>query len=355
LLGGGWNVEGLFLDPPMRQDRLQTWQVPIARRRGGVPRYVFEYGAFFVWMLVWVLRRAVLRRVDVVYVNSPPDAFSLAALPAKLRGARVVLDVHDPMPELLISKNRESPVLRRLLEWQERAGIAVADRRVTVHEPLRDLLQTRSPGLDFTIVMNVPDTDGWEPLGRNPGSRTMVYAGSVAVRYGLDDVITAMAQVPEIEGLSLRIIGEGEDIDRLDRLAEDVGIADRVEFVGRVPYEQVRAAQDGAWVGVNMPKRDTLGELSFSNKIVEWVALGLPVVASRTTTLTRYFPEGTLFYAEPGDPASIAAALAEIDSLTADQIVEQTERAKRALEKIAWPVQRAALLDVVNGATAEGA
>jgi glycosyltransferase involved in cell wall biosynthesis len=348
-------VEGLFLDEPIHRGRLRTWRVPIARRRGGPIRYLFEYGAFFGWMLVWVLIHGVLHRADVVYVNSPPDALSLAALPAKVRGAAVVLDVHDPMPELLESKGRGSAVLTRLFEWQEWVGIAAADRRITVHEPMRDLLVTRSPGVEFDVVMNVPDTQGWEPLRRDPGSRTLVYAGSVAVRYGLDDVIVAMAQVPEIDGLNLRIIGEGEDISRLAALADAGGVAGRVEFVGRVPYEQVRAAQNGAWVGVNMPKSDALGELSFSNKIVEWVALGLPVVASRTATLTRYFPEGTLFYADSGDPSSIAAVLRELNSMDEDLISEQTDRAKRALDKIAWPVQRATLLNVVDGLTAGGA
>jgi glycosyltransferase involved in cell wall biosynthesis len=348
-------VEGLFLDEPMTRGRLRTWRVPIARRRGGVFRYVFEYGAYFVWMLGWVTARGVVRRADVVYVNSPPDALSLAALPAKVRGATVVLDVHDPMPELLAAKGRGSATLIRLLEWQERAGVAAADRRITVHEPMRELLLTRSPDTDFAVVMNVPDTEGWEPLARDPGSRTIVYAGSVAVRYGLDDVISALALLPDIEGLNLRIIGEGEDVDRLAMLARQIGVGDRVEFVGGVPYEQVRQAQDGAWVGVNLPKRDALGGLSFSNKVVEWVALGLPVVAARTETMTRYFPDGTLFYADAGDPGSIATVLRELDSMDEDLILAQTDRAKRALDKISWPVQRATLLGAVDGITAEGA
>jgi glycosyltransferase involved in cell wall biosynthesis len=175
------------------------------------------------------------------------------------------------------------------------------------------------------------------------------------MRYGLDDVIAAMGQAREIEGLRLRIIGEGEDVDGLAALAAENGVTDQVEFVGRVPYEQVREAQSGAWAGVNMPKLDTLGELSFSNKIVEWVALGLPVVASRTETLTRFFPEGTLFYADSGDPSSIAEVLRELDAMETDLIVEQTDRAKRAMDKIAWPVQRAALLNAVDAATGGGA
>ena len=354
LLDDGWTVEGLFLDPPIRNDRIRTWRVPVARRRGSTVRYLFEYGSFFLAMFVWVLARGVLRKVDVVYVNSPPDALAIAALPAKLRGATIILDVHDPMPELLDAKGRGSTVIATLLEWQERAGSVAADRLITVHEPLRDLLLTRSPNATYDIVMNVPNTEGWLPLERVASSRTLVFAGSVAVRYGLDDVIAAMERTPEIADLRLRIIGEGEDVELLAALADEAGVASRVEFVGRVPYEEVRRAQDGAWVGVNLPKPDQLGDLSFSNKIVEWVALGLPVIASRTPTLLRYFPEDTLFYANAADPGSIAEILRVLDGMDEDHIAARTEAAQAALAKIAWPVQREALLAVVNGPTASG-
>jgi hypothetical protein len=71
--------------------------------------------------------------------------------------------------------------------------------------------------------------------------------------------------------------------------------------------------------------------------------------------MTRYFPDGTLFYADAGDPGSIATVLRELDSMDEDLILAQTDRAKRALDKISWPVQRATLLGAVDGITAEGA
>ena len=95
LLDEGWRVEGLFLDKPIRDGALRTWRVPMKRRRGSPLRYLAEYGVFFVMLLIWTFRRAVLRRIDVALVNSPPEAFALALLPAKLRGASIVLDVHD--------------------------------------------------------------------------------------------------------------------------------------------------------------------------------------------------------------------------------------------------------------------
>jgi glycosyltransferase involved in cell wall biosynthesis len=300
-----------------------------------------------------VLGLALRRGVDVVYVNSPPDILSAAALPARMRRIPVILDIHDPMPELFTAKGRTSGMLRRLLELQESAGMRMANALVTVHEPMRRLLTTRNPGRDIAVVMNVPDTSQLLPLPDDPESRLLVFAGTVAFRYGLDDVVEAMSMVrDEIPGLRLRVIGEGEDLDRLRELASRLEVP--VEFTGAVPWDQVRSAQAGAWAGVNVPKPDTLGELSFSNKIVEWVAMGLPVIASRTSTLLAYFPEESLEYVEGGNPESVAQGLLRIDAMSSEERSVRIEEARRALSSIAWPVQRDVLLELTRSVVQSG-
>ncbi|NNF63259.1 MAG: glycosyltransferase, partial [Acidimicrobiia bacterium] len=184
LVDAGWQVDGLFLDEPKRTDRLRTWQVPIGRQRGSALRYVLEYGAFFLWSFFWIGHRSFWHTPDVIYINSPPDFLAFAGALGKLRGIPVILDVHDPMPELFVAKGKESGLVTRALGAQEKWSAKFADRVVTVHEPLRDLLQTRSPEVDMDIVMNVPDTSTWPDITPNPDSRTIVYTGSIAVRYG---------------------------------------------------------------------------------------------------------------------------------------------------------------------------
>lgn len=348
-LDDGWVVDGLFLDESLRDGDLRTWRVPIARKQGGIARYAFEYGAFFAAMFVWVAWRALIHRPDVVYVNSPPDFFAVAALPAKVFGARIVLDIHDPMPELLNAKGRSSQLAYRMLTWQERVGAKAADSLITVHEPLADLIRTRLVDAEFAIVMNVPDPAGWPELEWSPRSRTLVYAGTIANRYGLDDLIRSLDAVrSDIPRLRLRVVGDGEDLESLRSLVADLDLVDRVDFVGRVPYSEIRSHLDGAWLGVNVPKPDDLGELSFSNKVVEWVNIGLPVLASRTTTMERYFPEGSLLYTTGGDIDAISDSLRHADGLPESEFKRHVEVSRASLAKIAWDVQRASLLDAVS-------
>lgn len=349
--GAGWDVELLDLDPPRREAGLRSWRVPMQRRRAGPLRYLWEYGVFAAWTTAWIAARLVRQpRPDLVYINSLPDLLALAAWPARLARVPIVLDVHDPMPELFEAKGRSSGTLRRVLELQERWSARFADAVITVHEPLAELLATRSPDVDYEIVMNVPDLADW-PSGppRDPTSRRLVFNGSIAYRYGLDDVVRAMALVgDDIPGLRLDLIGEGEDVERLLRLAADLGIGDRVAYVGAVPWRELPRHLADAWAGVNVPKPDGLGELSFSNKVVEWVALGLPVVAAPTRVLRRYFPDGTLLYLRGSGPEAVAEALLTLHAMPDDELEERLRRSREALERIAWPVQRERLLAVAD-------
>lgn len=349
LVDAGWNVDGLFLDKPKRTERLRTWQVPIGRQRGSALRYILEYGAFFLWSFFWIGHRSFWHTPDVIYINSPPDFLAFAGALGKVRGVPVILDVHDPMPELFVAKGKDAGVVTKVLAAQEKWSARFADRVVTVHEPLRDLLQTRSPEVDMDIVMNVPDTAGWPDITPNPDSRTIVYTGSIAVRYGLEEVLRAVAKVRnEIPGIGLRLTGEGEDTAHLEALAEELGIGDIVEFAGRVPWEEIVASQADAWVGVNVPRPDDLGHLSFSNKVVEWVAMGLPVIAARTSTMERYFPEGTLRYVEPGSADAVAEALRDLHQTNPEELAIRRAASQKALEAISWPVQRQKLLALIE-------
>lgn len=353
MLEEGWEVDGLFLDGPLREKRLRTWRFPLDRNRGSAFRYLVEYALYFLWSFVWFALRCLGRRPSLVYVNSPPDAFVFAALIPRLLRIPIVLDVHDPMPELFVSKGRTSRFVQRLLVIQERWSLRFADLVITVHGPLRELLHSRSPKIGIDVVMNVPDLADWEPVERVPVKGTLVFTGTVALRYGLDDLLHAVRQVrDEIPDIRLRIVGEGEDEELIRDMVHGLGLAEHVELLGRVPHRRIPELLSDAWAGVNVPKPDALGALSFSNKIVEWVLLGIPVIAGRTSTLLRYFPEGTLWYVEPGSPSGIADALRSLEQMGTDDLEERLEASRCAVERIAWPVQRARLIASLEELTA---
>src|SRR5689334_16689228 len=173
-LGDRRSLNGVTLHPLMWFDY----------KDGGRPRdYIRRYLVFQLAALVRILQLHLRRRFDVVHVNTMPDSLVFSALGAKLLGARVVLDVHDLMPELYASKfgfDSTHWVIRLLLAV-ERRSIAFADRAIAVHRPHLDaLVRHGNPAEKFMILMNVPDPELFRPRAANaqPSRFVLVYHGT---------------------------------------------------------------------------------------------------------------------------------------------------------------------------------
>jgi|SRR5579875_1782128 len=322
------------------------------RQQSGGARYAFEYGAFFAWAFAWVSILHARRRYDVVYVHNMPNFLVFAGLLPKLTGAGIVLDVHDPAAELMACiRGRDLPPwLRRLVDAEERVSMSFSDAFITVNESMRRRLSamTRRP---VTVVMNLPDPALFAPP-QEPRDREspawVVYSGSVAERHGVDLVVRALALLAgEYPSLRFRILGEGPAVEPVMRLARELAVADRVEFRGFVPNDEIPSVLNGATAGISSQREGTFGALVFSMKVAEYVALGLPVVCSGIATMRHYFSADELLFFEPGSAADLARAIRE---LLADPAAAE-ERAVRSLiklDKLDWPGQKETLVATVE-------
>jgi len=120
-------------------------RIPLQRRRTGPVGYVFQYVAFILISTVVVGLRSLTRRYDLVYVHNMPDVLVLSALIPKVLGAKVILDLHDPMPELMMTifdLDQESwwvRILKRLEKW----SLRLADLVLTVNLACEKLFVSR--------------------------------------------------------------------------------------------------------------------------------------------------------------------------------------------------------------------
>lgn len=322
------------------------------KQRAGAARRAFEYGAFFAWAFAGVSVRHARRRYDVVYVHNMPNFLVFAGLLPKLTGARIVLDVHDPAAELLACvRGRDLPSWqRRLADVEERASIALCDALITVNEAMRRRLSatTRRP---VAVVMNLPDS-GYAPAAGALRGRDrepwIVYSGSLAYRHGVDLGVVALSLLAdEFPSLRFRVIGEGAASGSAKRLAQELGVADRVEFCGFVPHEQVPPLLAGAAAGISSQREDIFGSLVFSMKVAEYVALGLPVICSGIATMRYYFADDELLFFEPGSAEDLARAIRD---LLADPgaAADRVARSQIKLGKLDWPAQKQTLVAAVE-------
>ena len=339
--------------PPPPGVRLH--RVPLAHRRAHALRYAFEYLAFFAAAFVCALVLSLRRRYDAVQVENPPDFLLFTALPARLRGARLVLYLLELTPELLAARLEvgESHVLTLLATALERAATAVADQVITVSEACRRRVEARGVPADKLWVVNgsVPTRDLPAARPALPGPYLVVVA-TLIKRYGVDVAIRALAALgPAGAELRLLVLGEGEERPGLEALSQELGLADRVVFAGLLPWEVAMAQVRAAAVGLVPVVADGYGELILPTKLLEYVALEVPAVCSRLPTIAEHFRPESLAYFEPGDHLGLAA---QVGRLLADPDAARRQ-ARIALEdlgELSW--ERASQRYLAALATASG-
>lgn len=336
---------------------LTIHRLQMKKRRSAAMRYAYEYGFFGAWAFVLVSLLHARRRYDIVYVHNMPNFLVFAGCLPKLRGAKIVLDVHDPAPELLASiRGRDlQRWLRSLATAEERVSMSFSDALITVNESMRRRISAMS-GRPVTVVMNLPDPAVFgarEDPRQREGMDFLVYSGAIAYRNGLDLVIEALSLLgDEFPALRLRIIGDGPARESLARMAEDLGVADRVDFLDCVPNHDIPGLVSGAAAGVSAQREDTFGSLVFSMKVAEYAALGLPVVCSGITTMRHYFDDDELMFFEPASARDLARAVREVLTNPAEA-EERAARSRTKLRKLDWPAQKETLVATVEALAAD--
>ena len=361
LLDAGHEVDVVCLRAS-GEARSGTWRsarihrLPVRHERRGVARYLFEYCAFFLLGFAKVTSLHLRRRYRLVQVHTLPDALVFVALVPKLSGAKVLLDMHELMPEFAAVKFRGSSLLVRAITRAERWSARFADCVVGV-SPLQASILERRIGKTCHVVPNVPDE---ELLSHAPAALPdepvplLVTHGTLTEGYGVQTLIEALPLVrAEVEARAL-IVGDGEYLGELRRQADLLGVRDDVEFTGRVPFTDVAGYLARARVGVVTLLRDGYMELLVPNKLFEYVALGLPVVAADLPGIRSYFGDDQVVYFEPGDARDLAekvVALLTDEHLRADLVA----RSKRVYDEVAWERSAEVYLKLVDGLVGPGA
>jgi glycosyltransferase involved in cell wall biosynthesis len=309
-------------DEPRRQrfNGVDILRLPIRRRRGGVLAYLLEYCSFLVASTVILAARSVRRRYDLVHVHNMPDILVFSALVPKALGAKVILDLHDPMPELMTCIFDLPPTSRavRLMRLLERWSIAFADMVLTPNLAFKRLFAGRtSRGDRVHIVMNAPDEAifTYRPSADRERTSTrpfvVMYHGSILERNGLDVALEAVAvarrSLPTIE---LRIYGGSTPfLDRVMARARELGLGDAVHYFGGRPLEDIVAAIDECDLGVIPNRRSVFTDNNMPTRIFEYLCRGKAVIAPRTPGIRDYFGDDELLFFEPGDPADLSRAI----------------------------------------------
>ena len=339
-----------------RDGSMRIIRVPLFHRRGGVPGFLLEYLLFFVVAFVGSALLQLVRRYRVVQVNTLPDALVFAAVVPRMLGARVLLDLHECMPEFFMTKYgvaARHPAVR-LLGVLEQAAIRFADHALTCTDDMRDAFVARGAVADdITVVLNSADETAFDPdrhPPRAPDDRfVLICHGAIEPRYGLDTTIRAVGLLAdELPGLRLEVYGNGSQTPVLRGLADEIGVGDRVTFSdGYVPLDALVAAIARADVGVVAIARDPFRDLTHCNKMYDFVAMRRPAVCSRTTSALAYFDEDSFEWFESGDERALADAIRALHD-DPDRRRRLVSHAAARAEPYRWVHQRGVYVGVVE-------
>jgi glycosyltransferase involved in cell wall biosynthesis len=351
LAANGFQVRFLALrsGPPRRftLEGVDVWELREPKYQGKSARaYLASYLRFL--MMASAECGRLLRRgeLDVVHVHNMPDFLVFAGLFPRLTGCKVVLDVHDSMPETFSAKFPESSMLRRALMLEERVSTSVAHRVICVNEPQRDVLVARGLPLEKTFVsMNVPDPrifgEPRQPQAAADGSRlNLVYHGTMASRLGVDLLVRAVAELRgTIPGVRLHLWGHGDDLPSFRALSRELSVDAAIEFREQgYPLKELPEQLAHMDIGVVGNRRSEAGELMLPVKLLEYVWLGIPAVVPRLRAIEHYFSDEMVSFYEPDSVSSLTDAIRRLH-IDAERRRTQALHAQRVLSKYGWACQ----------------
>ena len=316
--------------------------------------YMRSYLRFFTTASWEAARRSLRSRYDVAVVCTMPDAAVLCAIPTRLAGTRILLDIHDTMPELYRDKfgGRRGAIGARLLMIEERLCARRADVVLAVHDlHRRRLIEAGVPAEKIRVVMNVPDPAVFR-LGEFPqpenGVFNLICHGTITHRLGLDLAIEAVAIARErIPKLRLIVIGTGDFKDEAKRLVSRLNLERHVCFEEPVATERLPELLIRAHAGLVPNRASSATHLMLPVKLLDYAALGVPTIAARLRTIEYYFGQDALKLFEPGDPVKLSTTIEDLYR-NPSQRRDLVRRAHSVVERIGWAKQRAEYLRAID-------
>lgn len=342
-------------------DGVEVFRIPIRRRRDSKVKYLTQYGAFIVRSFLHLARRSFRRRYDFVHIHNMPDVLVFSALVPKAMGAKIILDLHDPMPELMqtIFGLQESSLGVRLLKQLEKLSIQFADLVVTVNVACRRIFSSRSCKTDkITVVMNSPDDQIFQFRApklhgsheSNPaGAFSILYHGSLVPRNGFDLAVEALEIAKRrIPGVTLMVCGERNAFfEEVMKSVQDRGLQESVHYLGVKDLRQIVEAIISCDLGVVPNHRNSFTEINTPTRIFEYLSLGKPVIAPRTLGIEDYFGKDDLLFFEPGDSEDLARQI-EFAYFNRSELAGIVERGQQIYLANSWSRQKASLIHSIS-------
>jgi glycosyltransferase involved in cell wall biosynthesis len=315
--------------------------------------YLWPLLRFLVVSSWWITRRHHRQHYDVVHVHNIPDFLVFAAWYPKLTGAKVILDIHDIVPEFFGSKFGVSDrsILVRALKLVEKLSAAFASHVILANHLWLEKYIARSARREkCSVFINHVDERVFHPrqrtrLGHKP---VVMFPGGLQWHQGVDIAVRAFAKLRRrLPDAEFHIYGDGNMKPKLIALAQELGLNGSVRFFNPLRIQQIADVMAEADLGVVPKRADSFGNEAYSTKIMEFMSLGVPMVVSNTKIDRYYFNDSVVRFFESGNSDALADAM--FDVLNNDELRRGlVARASEYVSCNSWENRRADYLKLVD-------
>lgn len=338
---------------------IRVKRLGIEKKRVGKARYILQYAQFILTMFFLLGYNQLKRGYKIIHIHNMPDALVFSALIPKVFGTKIILDLHDPMPEMFATKFslEESHIAIKLLILLERLSIKFSDIVLTPNISFKNKFISRGcPPSKIHIIMNSPQEEIFHRNGEEYNSEVnkdsskyvIMYHGSVVERHGLDDALKAMVLLRDkIPGLEFRVFGPGEYTEKFLQLVKELNLNDIVNYIGKVPLERIANEIPKIDLGLIPNKLNPFTNINFPTRIFEYLCLNKPVIVPSTVGIKDYFNDDSIFFFEPNNPKSLSETILKI--YTNPELSQNTtKKGVEIYKKFKWKIQKMELVQIVE-------
>jgi len=321
----------------------------------GLFTYISRIGRFLLQSSLFLHRKNTERSYDIVHVHNVPDFLVFASISVKLKKIPIILDIHDLLPEFYASKFKisHSSFVFKLLTFVERWSASFASHIIIANDLWRDRLVARSSQIEkCSVVRNRPDLEIFVAHADKKEKNNkflLMYPGSLNWHQGLDIAIRAFASISDqIPDAEFHIYGEGSAKASLVLLANELGMQQRVIFHGLLPSREIARVMATADLAIE-PKRaaSAFGNEALSTKILEFMSLGVPVIACRTKIHAYYYDDSVIQYYENDSEAELADQILRLKN-GPDLCSYFVANAKKYVQENSWNARKGDYLKLVD-------
>lgn len=333
---------------------INVFRLNLKRYRASKLRYLLEYALFFSWSFLKLTYLELRNRYDIIHVHNMPDFLVLTAIIPKLFGAKIVLDLHDPMPELFSSMINvdEKHYIVKILKFFEKICIKFANLVLTPNIAFKKLFVSRGcPDSKIQIVMNSPDEKVFKyhnnslKESKYSSKFLLMYHGAIVERHGLDIAIKAVAELKEkIPNIYMVIYGRGNFLTKVEKLIDGLNLKDHFEIRGFAVVDEIAAFIPQIDIGVIPNRTNPFTQLNFPVRIFEYLINKKTVIVPETGGIKDYFDPESIYYFKPGDSANLAETIFRIYSNNGES-KKTLEKSYAVYKNYTWELQKQQLIE----------